>query len=224
MIYFTSDFVNFFKELSSNNNKEWFHEQKPRYEKSVKKPFENFVADVILEINKRGAGITCVAKDCILRINRDIRFSKDKTPYNLHRTAFISKGGRKDKSIPGLFIRLTPEMVGVMGGCFGPDKGQLKAIRDAIARDPKMINKLIGAKAFKEKFGEMKGDKMKRIPKEYVEAAAKEPLILNKQYYFTAEENPGLITSESLMDVLLEYYDAMKPLNRYLEKVIGGIN
>ena len=159
-------------------------------------------------------------KIAFLRINRDIRFAKDKTPYNLHRTAFISKGGRKDKSLPGLFIRLSPDMIGVMGGCFGPDKDQLKAIRAAIISNPKEINKLLQAKSFKDTFGKMQGTLMKRIPKEYQAAAKKEPLILHKQYYYMAEDKPSLIYSDGLIKTLMRYYKAMKPMNDYLSTAI----
>lgn len=220
MKYFTTDFIEFFKELSANNNKEWFHSQKKRYEGSVKGPFLRFVGDLIAEIQKADSGLAIEAKDCILRINRDIRFSKDKTPYNLHVTAFISNGGRKDKSQPGLFIRFSPELTGIMGGCFGPDKNQLAAIRAAIIKQPDNLQSLIHAKAFQEKFGSIKGETMKRIPKEYREAAEKHPLILNKQFYFVAEETPNLITQNNLMDTIMAYYAAMKPVNDFLASVI----
>ena len=105
MKYFTSDFVEFFKDLAKNNQKEWFHENKKRYEASIKNPFTLFLKDLIAEIQKFDSELHIEPKDCILRINRDVRFSKDKTPYNLHYTAFISKGGKKDKSIPGFFLR-----------------------------------------------------------------------------------------------------------------------
>jgi uncharacterized protein (TIGR02453 family) len=125
MKYFTSDFVEFFKDLAKNNHKEWFHQNKKRYELSVKNPFTLFLNDLITEIKKYDTTLEIEPKDCILRINKDIRFSKDKTPYNLHYTAFISKGGKKDKSIPGLFLRVSPEEIGIMAGCFGVSKEQL---------------------------------------------------------------------------------------------------
>ena len=220
MKYFTKDFIIFFSELAKNNNKDWFHENKKRYENEVKIPFEKLVTDLIEQVNNHEK-IEWQAKDCILRINRDIRFAKDKTPYNLHRTAFISKGGRKDKSIPGLFIRLSPELVGVMGGCFGPDKNQLASIRNGIIKNGNAIHKLINAKAFKSTFGEIKGDQMKRVPKELQAAAALESLILNKQYYYVVERKPSLIYSDNLLEAIMTDYLAMKPMNDYLTKLIS---
>ena len=220
MQYFTQDFIDFFKELSRNNHKDWFHQNKKRYEASVKQPFTTFVGKMIEEIQKYDPNLAIEPKDCILRINRDIRFSKDKSPYNLHYTAFISAGGRKDKSIPGIFLRLSPEMMGIMGGCFGPSKEQLHSIRTAIHKNANGFRKLIEDKDFVQKFGEIRGEVMKRIPKEWQDAYKKEPLIANKQFYFVAEESPDLITSETLIDTLMEYWKIMQPVNEYLTKAI----
>ncbi|GAA4276573.1 DUF2461 domain-containing protein [Aquimarina mytili] len=220
MQYFTEDFSAFFKELAKNNHKEWFHANKKRYESSVKKPFTTFIGDMIQEIQKYDANLQIEPKDCILRINRDIRFSKDKSPYNLHFTAFISRGGRKDKSFPGIFLRFSPEMVGIMGGCFGPSKEQLEKIRKTLDKDPSGLRRLIENKDFVQKFGEIRGETMKRIPKEWKVACEKEPLIANKQFYFVGEEAPGLITSKTLIGVLMEYWTIMRPINEYLTKAI----
>ncbi|GAA4275164.1 DUF2461 domain-containing protein [Aquimarina gracilis] len=221
MSYFTKDFIDFFAALANNNHKDWFHANKKRYETSVKNPFEKFVEAMIQEIQKHDSNVQIGPKECILRINRDIRFSKDKSPYNLHYTAFISRGGRKDKSIPGIFLRFSPEMIGIMGGCFGPSKEQLQKIRTVISENPTAFRKLIENKDFVKKFGAIKGDKMKRIPKEWQEVCKKEPLIANKQFYFVAEETPDLITSNTLVDELMNYWKVMGPVNEFLTKAIS---
>jgi uncharacterized protein (TIGR02453 family) len=171
-------------------------------------------------MQEQGSDLLVAPKDCVLRINRDIRFSKDKSPYNLHYTAFISKGGRKDKSIPGLFLRFSPETIGIMGGCFSPSKEQLYKIRTAIHTSHDTFMNVLGNKDFVQKFGEIKGDKMKRIPKEWQEACKKEPLIANKQFYFVGEESPSLISSEILIEELMKYWEVMRPMNDYLSKAI----
>lgn len=220
MHYFTEDFVAFFKELAKNNHKDWFHENKKRYEASVKKPFEVFVDTMIREIQKLDPALQVESKNCVLRINRDIRFSKDKSPYNLYYTAFISNGGRKDKSIPGIFLRFSPEMVGIMGGCFGPSKEQLHKIRTTISKSPNVFRNLLEEKSFVQKFGEIRGETMKRIPKEWQDTCKKEPLIANKQFYFVGEEAPGLICSDVLVEEMMAYWQTMRPVNEYLLKAI----
>jgi uncharacterized protein (TIGR02453 family) len=216
MKYFTPDFTEFFKDLAQNNNKDWFHENKRRYETSVKNPFNYFLTDLITEIQKFDTDLNIEPKDCILRINKDIRFSKDKSAYNLHYTAFISKGGKKDKSIPGLFLRFGPEEIGIMAGCYGVSKDQLFEIRKAIQSDLKQFKTLYSDKELISKFGSIQGEEHKRIPKEFQETYKLEPLIAKKQFYLVVMRETELLTSDNLIDELMEYWHAAKPINDYL--------
>lgn len=222
MQYFTQDYLEFFKDLSRNNNKEWFHANKKRYEESVKKPFSNFVSALINEVQKYDKSVNLEPKDCISRINRDIRFSKDKTPYNLYLNAFVSEGGKKNKSIPGLYVRLSPEMIGVLGGCYGLEKKQLANLRHNLAKDSTVINQLINNKQFIKHFGEIKGDKMKRIPKDLQAAAEHEPLILHKNLYYMTELEPNLIYSDKLLPKIMARYKIMLPINVFLKNAIAS--
>ncbi|WP_299258757.1 DUF2461 family protein [uncultured Aquimarina sp.] len=121
---------------------------------------------MIKEIQKYDPKLKIEPKDCILRIHKGIRFSKDKSPYNLHYTAFISRGGRKNKSVPGIFLRFSPEMVGIMGGCFSISKERLHNVRIIIGQNPSGFRKLVeDNKAFVQTFEEIKGSALKRIPK-----------------------------------------------------------
>ena len=89
MAWFEKEFIAFFLELEVNNHKEWFHENKKRYEQYVKEPFYNFVAEMIKRINKDDPSIAIEPKEAIFRINRDIRFSKDKQPYKNYYHALV---------------------------------------------------------------------------------------------------------------------------------------
>ena len=91
MPYFSDDFLHFFKELKSHNNKRWFDAHRQRYEEAVKKPFTIFIEDLIKTIQKQEPDIQLLAKQALLRINRDIRFSKDKTSYHTSARAIISQ-------------------------------------------------------------------------------------------------------------------------------------
>lgn len=224
MKYFNHGFLEFFKSLATNNNKEWFHAHKDDYEKNVKLPFEAFVQELIYQIQKFDTSIQLHPKDAILRINKDIRFSKDKSPYNLHCTAFISSGGKKDKGIPGLYLRFSPESLGIMGGCYGPSPKQLQDIRTYISKNIQHFNNLLNEKNFINKFSQIKGETIKRIPENLRDISAKEPLILNKQWYFVAEREPELITSPNLVQEIMEYYHSGKPLNDFFIKATDQPN
>jgi len=205
MQYFTEDYLEFFKELAPNNNKEWFDKNRKRYLISVKEPFNKFVTDLIQEFSKRDNEVQLEAKDAIFRINRDIRFSKDKTPYKLNNSAIISKRGRKDKNYPGIYIELSPDKLRVYGGVYMPNTKQVQKIREAIVNQGDEFNIIVNDKDFKSKFGEIRGEKNKRIPKEFGELAKIQPFLFNKQWYHFAELSPKIILQEDLMDTILEY-------------------
>ncbi|MCX2681321.1 DUF2461 domain-containing protein [Galbibacter sp. EGI 63066] len=223
MKYFDKNFSDFFVQLATNNNKEWFHAHKKDYETFVKIPFENFVTQLILEISKHESLGNIQAKQCIGRINRDIRFSKDKSPYNLHLNAFISPYGSKDKSFPGLFLRFAPDMVGIMGGCYRPSKEQTSAIRNHIKNNLSEFEDCYSNNFFYEKYGDIKGETIKRIPVEFKEISKLEKLILNKQWFFVAERTPELVLSENLLPDIMEYYFAAKPLSEFFKKALKTV-
>ncbi|MBK9177127.1 MAG: DUF2461 domain-containing protein [Flavobacteriales bacterium] len=218
MAWFTADFNQFFKDLAKNNNKEWFDANRKRYEASVKKPFEAFVVEAIQRIAKHDKSVAIEAKEAIFRINKDIRFSKDKTPYKLEVSAIISPAGRKDHSVPGIYFALGPEAVKFYGGCYQPEKDQLLGIREAIMRDGKGFRKVIEGKPFKALFGSVQGEVNKVLPPVFKAHAAKEPLIANKQFYVAAEKPAKLVTDPKLMDTLMDHWLAMCPFNQWLAK------
>ena len=221
MAWFTDDFNRFFKDLAKNNNKEWFDANRKRYETSVKRPFESFVAEAIKRIHKHDKSITIEPKDAIFRINKDIRFSKDKTPYKLEASAIISRAGRKDHAVPGIYFAFGPESVKFYGGCYQPEKEQLLAIREAILKDGKGFRKAIGGKPFLALFKEVQGEANKVLPPEFKAASAKEPLIANKQFYVGAELPAKLVSDAKLLDILMEHWLAMCPFNQWLAKAMA---
>lgn len=216
MAWFTPDFNRFFIDLAPNNNKEWFDANRKRYEENVKEPFEAFVAEVIKRVAQVDPKVAITPREAIFRINRDVRFSKDKAPYKTRMSAVVAAGGRKDHSSGGIYFELGPENVALYGGQYMPDKEQLQHIREHIAANLTQFRKLRTAKAFVDHFEEIQGERNKVVPKEFKEALISEPLIANKQFYFMAELPPKTVTDPKLVDILMEHYKAMKPMNDFL--------
>lgn len=198
MRYFTEDFVSFFKELKENNTREWFDTNRKRYEQAIKKPLYAFVDEMIGRINAEEPDVILQAKEAVTRINRDIRFSPDKTPYNTHIGAVISTAGRKDKSVPGVFLRLDAEGVHVFGGAHGINTQQVAKVRPAIAADPDTFAGLVQEKQFVAKFGTIKGEVSKRLPKEFAEVAIRYPVIANKSFYYVGKISTDKMTANDL--------------------------
>lgn len=222
MAFFEKDFLDFFIELAPNNNKDWFDVNRDRYENSVREPFKKFVSHLIERMGEEVKEIKELEpKDCIFRINRDIRFSKDKTPYKLMVSALITPGGKKKRAedARGVYFELGPEHVRVYGGIYEVDKEGLYAIREGIAEDPKEFQKLYSDPTFKKVYGEIRGEKNKVIPKEFKTAGELEPMLYNKQWYFFAEFEPELVLSDDLDQTILKCHKAAIPIKNYLNKL-----
>ena len=221
MAWFEKEFIAFFLELEVNNNKEWFHENKKRYEQYVKEPFYNFVAEMIKRINKDDPSIAIEPKEAIFRINRDIRFSKDKQPYKNYASAVISREGRKNLKLPGAYFEFKAEGIQYYGGAYFVEKDDLLKVRHKIAKDIPAFNKIITDKKFVNTFGDVQGEKNKRLPKEFEAAAVKQPLLFNKSFYYGAQLDMSLLFEENLADEIFKLYQAGKSFNQYFTKVIG---
>lgn len=214
---FSEEYLHFFMDLSANNNRDWFHENKKRYEEFVRKPFIEFSAEMIQGLNSYGMDLgELEPKQCLFRINRDIRFSKDKSPYKLQYSAAFSKGGKKDMQNPGMYIEFSPEHFRIYSGVYMPDKEQLYSIRKKIANSPTEFSRLIQDSQFKKEFGEIRGEKNKRLPKEFQAAAEQQDLLFNKQFYFFSEEDPLWPLQENLVPQIIEKFDASKGVREFL--------
>lgn len=220
MSFFTKDFFHFFQGLSQNNEREWFHANKKDYENHVKNPFKAFVQLMIDKIQEVDPTVVILPKDAIFRINRDIRFSKDKTPYKTNVSAAISAGGRKDHSKPGIYFEMGAERLGIYSGVYQPDKNQLQSIREGIASQPKEFEKILKDRKFKKYWGEIHGEKNKRIPKEFQEDAEIQPLIMNKQFYVMAQFDADKILDPKLDKMVMDHYLAAKPLGDFFYDAI----
>jgi len=218
MSYFSPDLLQFFKDLAANNHKEWFDSNRKRYEQEVRDPFKQFVGDLIGRLSKIDSDLDLEPKQCIFRINRDIRFSKDKTPYKLNTSAAISRNGRKDMDNPGIYVELGPERTAFFMGLYMPGKETIERVRLRIMEEPKRFRKVIENNAFQENFGEIQGAKNKILPKEFKEAAGNEPLLFNKSWYVFTNYEPETALREDLLDFMVERYHISKDFKDFLQK------
>ncbi len=221
MTHFNKDFIKFFKELEKNNQREWFHENKKRYETNVKKPFADFVQLMLDHMQVIDPRILITPKDAIFRINRDIRFSKDKSPYKVQVSAILSPGGRKDMHTPGLYIEFSHKHAAAYSGLYMLDAKKLQKVREHIAANLEEFNELIGQKDFVAKFGSIQGEKNKRIPKEFRAIEETQPLIANKSFYYFAKFRPNAVLEEDFPKTLLEHYHVARPLAGFFEAALS---
>jgi uncharacterized protein (TIGR02453 family) len=223
MSYFTQDYLDFFKELAANNNKDWFHANKKRYELSVKEPFRAFIQDLIDRTATIDNRFEADAKQAIFRIHRDVRFGNDKTPYKMNSSALIAPGGRKEGiGIPGMYLEAGPEHFRFYSGLYQPEKEVLQNVREYILKHSGELNRLTSDNDFVNRFGEIRGEKNKILPKEFKAAAENQPLLFNKQFYFFSSMAPETILRDDIVDVVMEYFEASEPIREFLTKAIGN--
>jgi uncharacterized protein (TIGR02453 family) len=217
---FTQEYLNFFTDLAANNNAVWFNTHRNTYEKSVKQPFTAFVAEMIRRIQQHETEIQIKPGDAIMRINNDIRFSKDKTPYKLHMCANISAFGKRDLGYPGFFFQLSPENIQIYGGVYKVDNPTLYRIRTYMAANPEVLRDALANPDFTEKFGSIQGEANKRMAPEFAALQTQIPLIANKQFYYGATLPADMILSDKLPDTLMAYYHSGRGVNRFFREAM----
>jgi len=217
MIFFKKDFTKFLSDLEKNNNRDWFNENKERYINSVKRPFEIFIETLLNKIKEEDDSLTLTPKEAIFRIYKDVRFSKDKTPYKTNVSAIISDGGRKNFTTPGIYLEITKNGLRFSGGAHFIDKDQLQSLREFISENLSEFHALLKEKKFKTTFGTILGEQNKRVPKEFKELLEVEPLIANKQFYYFTEINKEELFSKNLVSTLMRFYKGGRPLNEFLK-------
>ena len=217
----TENYASFFKSLAKNNRKEWFHANKQAYENEVKKPFLALVETLIPKLQSLDANISSNPKDALFRINRDIRFSKDKTPYNTLMKASFAPGGKRS-TLPGFYLGMGANTLHLGGGLINLKGPALRAIRTAIAQHTEEFIKIVEAKSFIKKYDQLKGEQSKRIDKEFKSILEKTPLIAHKQFYVMCElPLKEYLNSDQLPPTIMEYFEACQPLNQFLKQSLS---
>lgn len=211
--------LNFLSELRVNNNKEWFDQNRGRYEESRKKVL--FLTELVIhEVSKFDneiGGLT--AKDCVFRIFRDVRFSNDKTPYKTNMGSFIARGGRKSMGA-GYYFHIEPGGSFVGGGSYCPPADSLKALRTEIFDHPDEFKKLIYSDSFRKTYPEMYDDKLKTPPKGFPKEFPDVDLLKYKSYAFTSRIDDSVVTSDAYVGKIIDAFKELAPVNRFLNTAI----
>jgi uncharacterized protein (TIGR02453 family) len=218
---FSSAYLQFFQELSVNNTTEWFNANKKTYETAVKKPFEAFIDKLIADMRQLTPEINIEPKDAIFRINKDIRFSADKSPYKTEMSAVISKQGKKGNPCPGLYLNLGAEKVVVAAGLKFLEKEQLKEVRYYLADRTSDFAAIVHAEEFKAVFGEVQGDKIKRLPDEFKEYAEEQPLVYNTSFLAMVEMPAEDIVQTDFYNRVLNAYRVSLPFANFFKEPLS---
>lgn len=215
---FPAESQEFLKQLKANNNREWFAEHKSRYEALIMQPALAFVAAMEKPLKKVSPFFTAVPKrsgGSIMRVYRDIRFSKDKSPFKSFVGIHFRHAAGKDAHAPGFYFHIDIDEVFLGAGIWRPEPAVLDQIRFAIDDDQKRWSKIVDNKKLNQNF-RFDGESLKRPPKNY---DATHPLIddlKRRDHFLLATVQQGEFTSPRVIDYVAEKFRQTLPYMRFL--------
>lgn len=217
--------LTFLETLKKNNVKEWFDANRKSYE-TAKADFIQLLDEVLKVHSKKDDDIAMfAAKDGVFRINRDIRFSKDKTPYKSNLAAGFARGGKKS-IYAGYYIHIEPgnnSLIG--GGIWGPDADVLKKVRQEIDYSFAEFSKIIHNKSFQKIYGDLHKDKeilLSRPPKGYDENNKAIEYLKLKSFIGMKSFRDTELTDKNVVQNITEALSALQPLLHFLNAAIEG--
>lgn len=206
----------FLKELKQNNQKEWFESNRQRYT-ILREQFIQSISLLVHELTIMDPSLGPIdPRKTVFRINRDIRFSKDKSPYKTNMGAYISSGG-KNAFTPGYYIHVEPDKNMVAGGMYMPPGEQLKKIRTEIFDNLDEFKEIIEGEDFVRTFGSLDNEGMlKTAPQGFPKDHPDIGLLRYKSYVVFRELPDSFLTGSDALQRIMEIFEVMMPLNRFL--------
>ncbi|PID68586.1 MAG: TIGR02453 family protein [Flavobacteriia bacterium] len=207
----------FLIDLQINNNRAWFNANKQRYVEA-KALFDAFVDQLIQGLKTVDESIDVEnAKECVFRIYRDTRFSKNKAPYKENFGASIARGGRKSP-FAGYYIHIEPDSSFIGGGIYHPESSVLKTLRQHVFDHTKAFKHIINDTTFKAYFPKIYGDKLKMAPKGFSKDFSAIDLLKHKDYAVIHKLDNDFFLQDDVLTQLLKIYEIQKPFNDFLNE------
>ncbi|MCX6137586.1 MAG: DUF2461 domain-containing protein [Ignavibacteriales bacterium] len=220
-IGFPKEALQFLRRLKKNNNREWFGAHKDEFEDLVKAPMEALVTSLQPGFDTFAPDFDLNPKKAIFRIYRDVRFSKDKSPYKTHIAAhFVVAGRPKGLEGSGYYLHIEPGEVFLGGGIYIPDGDQLKKIRRALAARPKEFLEVLRNKMFRKAFGELQGEKLQRVPAGYTPDNPMVEYLKLKQFFVGSQFKDSVCQDEDFLQLCLRTFATASPLIEFLNDAL----
>ena len=216
------DTLPFLNELKHHNNREWFHDHKPRFV-ALQAQLYDFIDALIFEMASLAPehmGIE--AKQCLFRIHKDARFSKDKIPYKTHLGIHIAPSGhRADFGRAGFYLYIEPNASMIGGGAHAPSSTWLQRIRQEIALNGQVLERLLDDPIFKEWFGALRGDALKRPPVGYTADAPHLHLLKQKALWVQHDVSDAQLSDAHFTSYFAEAFSVYRPFQQFLNETVN---
>lgn len=216
--------LQFLKDLKQYNDRDWFNDNKTRYEEA-RQEFEQFIDELIQSIAVFDPSIAHhTAKGCVFRVYRDVRFSKDKSPYKTNFGAHITAASKKSEihSRAGYYIHIEPGESILAGGAYLPKGDWLKAIRKEIDENGGELKKILNSQNFRRYFGEIEGEKLKTSPRGYSLDHPEIELLRYKSFLATHRVTDEQVLADDFLQHSTKVFEVLYPFDQFLNKPIGN--
>jgi uncharacterized protein (TIGR02453 family) len=215
-----SSTLKFLKDLKKNNNKSWFDAHRKQYV-AAKNDFENFIQSVLDKHCKNDADLKeLAAKKCLFRINRDVRFSKDKSPYKTNFGASMDRGGKKS-GLAGYYFHLEPGKSFLGGGIWQPDPDKLKKVRQEIDYCFDEFKKIVSSKKFKTIYGDLytgEGIQLSKVPQGFEKDNPAAGYLKFKSWLVINDISDEELTSKNLVNKTIDAFCIIQPFVKFLNR------
>lgn len=206
--------LTFLKKLKKNNHRDWMDANRKEYQAN-EKALKEFYSEVETALNRTDE----ISKCKVFRINRDIRFSKNKTPYNVHRSVSFSRAGAQRRG--SYYLRIEPGNSRMAGGFFSPEPADLLRIRKEFEIDASEINAILEQPEFQKAFGGFNGENaVKTAPKGFSKEAPNIDLIRLKSYFVSHSFTDAEVLAPDFKDNLMHQYHLLRPFFDYMSSVL----
>ncbi len=227
---FRPEAIQFLADLAANNDRAWFQPRKADYERLLKEPLDALCVALSEQFAKRRLPFAADPARSLFRIYRDVRFSKDKSPYKTNVAASFpwveggdSEGphGFGESGNPGGYFHLSPGEVYIGGGMWHPPTAKLVSFRKAVVDDPSGVRRLLEEPEFVSQFGALSGDKLKRVPPGFPPDHPEAELLKHKDFTFGRRLADRDVMSPGLPEVIAESFEVALPVVRFLARLPG---
>ncbi|WDF59008.1 DUF2461 domain-containing protein [Flavobacterium sp. KACC 22758] len=218
----TKESLQFLDDLKKNNNRDWFQDNKKRYE-VFKKNYHQLVSDFLDAMKPLDPSLELLeVKNCTFRINRDIRFSKDKSPYKAHLGVWMSTGA-KGANRAGYYVHIEKGASFIAGGFYSPDSEDLKKVRKEIAFFYDDLQEILNDKNFKKEFGSLdinENNSLKSMPRGYEKDHPAIEFLKLKSFTATQKYDISEVTQKDFVSKMSKKLIALKPLNEFINRAL----
>lgn len=211
----------FLSKLQDNNHKEWFDANRKEYE-AVREEFKKILKQVLADLASKEEDLLGLEpKDVMFRINRDIRFSKNKAPYKNNMGAFMGEGGRKTEKA-GYYLHVQPHGESfIAGGVYMPPAENLKKIRQEIDYNPSELKQVVETAEFKHAWGAITGETLKTAPKGYPKDHPNIDLLRHKTFVVMHQFTDDEMKGDDILEKIAYNFDLLRPMNSYFNVALS---